>query len=591
MMHLTFALGLILIVVLSFIVGALCFINKDKVSAYTLGLYHTAATMWALGYIIELTFPTFREKMFGAILAYTGLPLVPVLSFIVIIRILAPRVFQKRTQLAYLFIIPGISYLLLCTNQYHHLYYRNVHLVFVQGFQCLGFDMGAWYFIQMFYSYTMLLATAIGWMYYLVMSGKLFSIRAISIVSAIGLPWFANMVFIISGPGHIDNTVFAMIISGGLFYWGIGGDRKVNIIPAARDGIFEFMRDAVFVIDAQMRIVDMNYSAIRLIGHKKLLGKYIHEPRTQLPANIINLLIQPPGESEIYFNETTYMALISGLVNETGIEQGKIISLRDITIRKNTENELKNTEKILRESEKELIEQNASKDRLFSIIAHDLKSPFTGIIGLAELLVEEFNSMDREGQLKLLKDLKSLSENTLKLLENLLQWAGSRTGKIIFRPKLLDMKLLVSNTIIEFYHAAEQKRVKLMLLIYPDMSIYGDEEMVSSVLRNLISNAIKYSHEGGVITIGGEKTGEGTIISVADTGVGLTPEEESIIFAIDHIYSKRGTAGESGTGLGLILCKEFMEKHQGRIWVESAPGKGSTFYLLFPERDYYIVND
>jgi signal transduction histidine kinase len=228
---------------------------------------------------------------------------------------------------------------------------------------------------------------------------------------------------------------------------------------------------------------------------------------------------------------------------------------------------------------------------LFSIIAHDLKSPFTAIIGLTEILVEEFNSLDRAGQLRFLSDLKSLSENTLKLLENLLQWAGSRTGKIMFRPKTLDMKLIASNVIIALYHIAEQKHVKLISMIPPDIQIYGDEKMVASVLRNLITNAIKFSHAGGSVTIGGRKTDEGVVISVVDTGVGMSTKEKEIIFVIDQIYSKRGTAGETGTGLGLILCKEFMDKHHGKIWAESTEGEGTTFYLLFPERDYYIVTN
>jgi PAS domain S-box-containing protein len=558
---------------------------------HMLGIYQLAATMWALGYLMELSLPTFTGKMFGLVIQYTGLPILPVFSFAIVIELLSPRVFRFRRRLAYLYIIPGISYLLLCTNGFHHLYYRNLHLIHVGGLQGLGFELGAWYYVQMFYSYTMFLAGAIAWFYYLVVSGKLFGFKAISIVTAIGLPWFANMMFIIQGGRHIDNTSLAMIIAGGLFYIAISSAEKIDIIPAARERVFESMRDAVIVIDAQTRVIDMNAAAIRLVGKKKILGKYIYELRTQFSMNIINLFMNSVGESEIFIKDATYAALISTLVNEAGVEQGKIISLRDISERKKDEDDLMQADKVLRESEKELIEQNASKDRLFSIIAHDLKSPFTAIIGLTEILVEEFNSLDRTGQLKFLADLKLLSENTLKLLENLLQWAGSRTGKIMFRPKTLDMKLITSNAIIALYHMADQKRVKLISMIPPDIQIFGDEEMVGSILRNLIGNAVKFSYEGGTVTIGGRKTTEGIIISVADNGVGLSDKEKEIIFVIDHMYSKKGTAGESGTGLGLILCKEFMDKHQGSIWVESKEGKGTTFFLLFPERDYYIVTN
>lgn len=581
--------GMVVMLCFSVVICYLCFQRDERKAIHMLGAFQLAATMWVLGYLIELSFPTYTWKMFGLILQYMGLPILPVLSLAVAIELLSPRVFRLRRRLAYLYIIPGISYLLLCTNSLHHLYYHNVQIIHIDGLMGLGFIRGEWFFIQMFYSYGMFFAGAIAWFYYLVVSGKLFGLKAFGIVAAIGLPWFANMLFIIQGSSHLDNTGLAMIIAGGLFFIGINTSSKIDIIPAARERIFESMRDAVIVIDSQARVIDMNAAAIRLVGNKKMLGKYIFELRAQLPMNIINLFMNSVGESEVVINGATYAALISVMVNEAGAEHGKIISLRDISERKKDENELLEADKILRKNEQELIEQNASKDRLFSIIAHDLKSPFTAIIGLTEILVEEFNSLDRAGQLRFLSDLKSLSENTLKLLENLLQWAGSRTGKIMFRPKTLDMKLIASNAIIALYHMADQKRIKLISMIPPDIQIYGDEEMVGSVLRNLISNAVKFSQPGGSVIVGGKKTKDGIVVSVADKGIGLNDKEKGIIFAIEHMYSRTGTAGESGTGLGLILCKEFMDKHQGKIWVESEEGSGTTFYLLFPERDYYIV--
>jgi PAS domain S-box-containing protein len=583
--------GMIIISCISVVICALCFKHDERKAIHMLGVFQLAATSWVFGYIIELSSHSYNWKLFGLVLQYTGLPILPVLSFAIAIELLAPRVFLLRRRLAYLYIIPGITYLLLCSNNLHHLYFRSARVIHIDGLLGLDFIRGEWYYVQMFYSYGMFLAGAIAWFYYLVVSGKLFGLKSISIVAAIGLPCFANMMFVVQGNGHIDNTSLALIISGGLFYIGINTSGKIDIIPAARERLFESMRDAVIVIDSQTRVIDMNTSAIRLVGNKKLLGKYIFELRTQLPLNIINLFMNSVGESEVVVNDKTYAALISVLVNESGVEQGKIISLRDISERKKDEDALLEADKVLRESEKQLIEQNASKDRLFSIIAHDLKSPFTAIIGLTEILVEEFNSLDRAGQLKFLSDLKTLSENTLKLLENLLQWAGSRTGKIMFRPKTLDMKLIASNAIIALYHMADQKHIKLISMIPPDIQIYGDEEMIGSVLRNLIGNAIKFSRQGGSVMVGGKRTNEGIVITVADKGVGLSSKEKEIIFSMGHMYSQRGTAGENGTGLGLILCKEFMDKHQGKIWVESEEGHGATFYLLFPERDYYIVTN
>lgn len=587
----TIVSGLFLSGILSLILGVICFQKKRQLNTKALGLYQFFAGIWAFSYLGELLLPTVQQKMLTAVIAYTGLPFVPVLSFIIITNYVFPDVFIKRRQVLYLMIVPVITFLLISTNQFHELFYKNVHLLNVSGFNVLGKDAGIWFYVHVIYSYTMLMGSAITLVIYLFRSTQIFRSQTIILIIAIALPWVSNMFYVFNGTNRFDYTPIAFIFSGGFLIWGMNSLKLFDIVPAARAQVFESMLDSVFVVDARERIVDMNLSARMLVGEKKLLGKFLYELKDQLPSSLVDIFVKPPGEHEVVIGDATYAALISALVDTQTSLQGKIVSLRDITARKKAEISLMETENILRANEKNLIEINASKDRFFSIIAHDLKSPFTGIIGLVEILTDDFYSLSTEEQFKLLSSLKELSENTLKLLENLLQWAWSQTGKIRFEPRSLTVKLLINNCIIALHHTAELKNVKLDADISSDTVVFGDEEMIGSIFRNLISNAIKFSRSGDTIRIHCEQQSDGYHFQVQDSGIGISPEGIDKIFRIDQSYSQKGTAGERGTGLGLILCKEFIEKHNGRIWVDSTVGKGSTFTVLFPFQDYSILKN
>ncbi len=229
-----------------------------------------------------------------------------------------------------------------------------------------------------------------------------------------------------------------------------------------------------------------------------------------------------------------------------------------------------------------LSESNAEKDKFFSIIAHDLKSPFNAILGFSDLLEHQVKEKEYDRIEEYTKLIKQSSKSAMDLLMNLMDWSRAHTGKMEFKPEHIKLNELVEESENLFHGLLLQKKISITLNIPDNTVVYADKNMIRTVLRNLISNAIKFSHPDGQIVLAATQNQYEHLISVTDNGVGISEEAINRLFRIDQNYSTTGTQNEKGTGLGLILCKELIEKHRGRIWCESETGKGSTFYFSLP---------
>jgi signal transduction histidine kinase len=232
----------------------------------------------------------------------------------------------------------------------------------------------------------------------------------------------------------------------------------------------------------------------------------------------------------------------------------------------------------------ELKELNATKDKFFGIIAHDLKNPFCGLMAASELLIDYADQFDKEN----IKNISLLLHDSAKqghaLLENLLEWSRSQTGKLEFNPQKLNVKDVVEENISNMRSHAMNKNIDLKFEIAEGLEVVADKEMINTILRNLLSNAVKFTPKHGKISISVIKLQEQITIRVADTGIGISQENIRNLFRMDVMYTRIGTEQEKGTGLGLLLCKEFVEKHEGKIWVESQVGKGSEFQFTIPSK-------
>lgn len=255
---------------------------------------------------------------------------------------------------------------------------------------------------------------------------------------------------------------------------------------------------------------------------------------------------------------------------------------RDLIENSNSELILMNAK--LEESEKALYELNASKDKFFTIIAHDLKGPFGSVLGLTELLAESYSNSEESSQKEIVDVLYSSAKKTLTLLENLLEWSRLQIGRYELDKTIFDLSYINQNVINILSLKAEKKNIRILNRVLEGSLVYADQGMIETVMRNLITNALKFTGDNGLVDIYYKEENNYGIITVQDSGIGLEQEDIKKLFRIDISFSTTGLCGEKGTGIGLVLCKELVEKNGGKIWVESEKNKGSRFSFSLPVR-------
>lgn len=357
--------------------------------------------------------------------------------------------------------------------------------------------------------------------------------------------------------------------------------------------------DVIFVLDLNMNLIYITPSCINILG-------YSDTERMQMPMNLVysdeglhqqKVLInesiehyRKTGENRTIsyetearhkdghylWIETTTRLLLDKDGNILGTQGGA----RDITKRRKAE------EAVLRKNI-DLEELNATKDKFFSIIAHDLRGPVGSMNSLLELISEPDLQIDKEKYYELLNVMKDVSKTTFNLLENLLIWANSQRGCIEYAPKYYNLNKLIDPIISLYSQAALNKEIQLQNKVKNSCIGFFDFDMINTVIRNLVNNAVKYTCAKGEVSIEAIETPDYLEISISDKGTGMKQSVIDNLFRPDTISkSVTGTKGETGTGLGLLLCKEFIDKHSGKITVESTIGKGSTFSFQLPQKSF-----
>ncbi len=270
-------------------------------------------------------------------------------------------------------------------------------------------------------------------------------------------------------------------------------------------------------------------------------------------------------------------AIIFPLRNEKNEVVNYIGFLEDIS-------EKKTMQELLEKKELKLKELNETKDKFFSIIAHDLKNPFGAILSLSDLLYKNYNDYDDEKKKKLIRAISEGAKNTYDLLENLLTWSRSQKGDIKFNPKKILLNKLISDNIKLLSDMALKKKISVFFESKEDIEVYADSNMINFVIRNLLTNAIKFTPKHGEIRFNIKNEKNYVEFCIKDTGIGMNTTQLNSLFEIDQTFSAKGTENETGTGLGLILCKDFIDFHKGKIRVQSELGKGSEFCIELPEK-------
>jgi signal transduction histidine kinase len=260
-----------------------------------------------------------------------------------------------------------------------------------------------------------------------------------------------------------------------------------------------------------------------------------------------------------------------------------LLVLYQYLIKRRTNRMLEQTNATIQQQNLALQDLNATKDKFFSIISHDLKGPLNSLTSFSGLLINHTDSLSKDEIRMLAQDLDKSVKNLFALLENLLEWSRSQTGNIEFKPEVFDIATVMEDNKALLAAQAQTKKIEVAYKSEGTRIVNAHKNSVTTVVRNLLSNAIKFTPEGGSIWLTAEARQGQVQVAIADNGVGMSPEVVQKLFRIDTKHSTKGTANEKGTGLGLILCKDFIEKNGGRLWVESEPGKGSVFVFTLPQ--------
>ena len=384
--------------------------------------------------------------------------------------------------------------------------------------------------------------------------------------------------------------------------WELKFHRKVDETPQSENffsdenllrTLIDNMPDFIYIKDIKSRFVVANKKLAQVHGirsplemagktdfdfyPKELANKYYWNEQEIITSGkpLINIEEQSLDET----GETIYLSTTKIPLKDS---TGKIIGLvgigRDITSKKKEE-------ELLAEHTKQLQKLNYTKDKFFSIIAHDLRNPFHSILGFTELLMRNYTDFEDTKKQEFIGLIYESSQHAHNLLENLLQWSRTQTDRIKYNPSKQSLYRIIDETVQVLNASLKKKSLIFNSEIQKDIFVYVDKNMIELVIRNLLSNAIKFTPSGGKISVSAKDDEKFLIVSISDTGVGIDPEDLPRLFQFEEFHTTTGTSGEPGTGLGLIICQEFIKKHGGEITIKSEIDKGSTFTFTLPKAE------
>lgn len=346
-----------------------------------------------------------------------------------------------------------------------------------------------------------------------------------------------------------------------------------SILKALPDFIFVLSNTGVFIDYKNSNYHNLFFNPQQLKGHSVtgVFPKHIGEQILKIIGSVLltgelqtfEFQLETDNPGELLFFEARFVM--------SDYEKVLMI-LRDITFQKLAEMQIQ-------KFTQELKHLNETKDKFFSIIGHDLRTPINGLLGYAELLSTEIDDLDKEDIKHFAGNIAEISKNTNALLNNILDWSQIQTGRISFQPENIDLSYSVKRIMKLLNASASNKNIYLINSVTEGTHIYADENMLHSILINLTGNAIKFTHNDGTVKIACEELNDCFHLSVSDNGIGISKAIIEKLLDSNIIYSTNGTAKEKGTGLGLLLCKEFVEKHSGKMWIESEEGNGAIFHF------------
>jgi PAS domain S-box-containing protein len=543
-----------------------------------------AVAIWSAAYGFELASTTKKAMLFWLKIEYIAIPYISLLMLLVIIQFSGLTNRLKIQHIWYLLIIPVITMILSITHEYHHWYYKGVTVDLNAKMPLLNLNPGPWYYVHVINSYLLVLYGVVVLIQKLYYQRSLFRNQLLFMLIAVLIPLLTFTIYFagLMPVKNIDPTPFAFALSGVAMSVSILKFRMFDLMPIAREHIFRSMGDALVVIDNKHRLVDCNPVALSIFGWKKTpYGNSVESLWKEFPDLLSNCI----SGNEITWEFGTsnengkrfFIASISEISNHKQTVVGSLLVIHDITNRHVMQ------QKIV-QSEEKLKILNAEKDKLFSILAHDLRGPIGAFINLTELFMDESFEMTPEEMKGIARDMNKSAQSLQSLLENLLNWSRMQRQDVVIQKRSIEIRQMAEKALDLLRESIANKALYIKNTVPDNLTVFADENMMQTVFRNLISNAVKFTPKGGNILIQAiPQENDTVVVKIRDTGIGMSPEMIQNLYKFDKKTSRQGTDGEPSSGLGLLLCKEFIEKNDGQLSVESQIEKGTTFIFQLPK--------
>lgn len=540
-------------------------------------------SIWALGYGFELSVKSLEAMLFWIKIEYIGISMAPgtwlwfSLKYSGLEKYATPKIFTL------IFVVPLITFLMVLTNEFHHLHYQEVSVDASGPFPLLAIKIGPWYYLHLSFFYISLFLGILILLYKFKNADPVFKKQNYLLVLAGIFPWAFNLVYIFGFRpfGHIDLTPYAFLIM--YIFVGIALIRfdLFSIKPIARDKVFEVITKGILVFDPHFRIIDFN-------PH---IGKILERPTSFLIGKRLAEIVGEKTELESFLMQgekleiESSLNLLSGkkdlsieyvpIKDKNGESIGMMVIFEDITQKKSIENQI-------RKQAEELKNLNSLKDKLFTIISHDLKGPIFGIRELIKLSFE--GVITKEEFFKILPEINKNMDSVSILLENLLAWTSSQLKGEYLEKKIFDLDKLVEQQVSLFEKVTREKGITLTLQKYGNLQVFADKNMIDLAIRNLISNAIKFSGQGDYVTVILKENEETISVKVKDTGLGIS-EENLEKLKNRESFTTPGKDKTMGTGLGMLLVHDYVKKNGGELLIQSQIEKGSEFSFSLPKNE------
>ncbi|PWW02924.1 histidine kinase/DNA gyrase B/HSP90-like ATPase [Paenibacillus cellulosilyticus] len=575
------SLLLILAAVVMIYIAFLSYQKRHLPVARTLILIMIGASFYAVGYAFELLSSNLQEVKLALQIEYIGIPFISTLWFYQVIQFTGTVSRYRRRLALVLFFIPTAIFFLHLTNDWHHLIYESYSLNKDALIPLYTTVKGVGYQVHVLYNYFVLLCGYILLLPKYWNSSRIVRRQIIVLAMAAAAPMLCNMFFWFGIV--VDLTPFGFVASGMLYVWGILKFHLLRFTPIAMTQLFDTIRDGVVLLDDEDRIVGYNRAAELVLPElhtKKQYPAYVGDLLSHVPELVEFIRSADAWDERVPFHrhkpegDRFYLCSVT-YIYDSDVAIGKMILFYDIT-------QLKANEAQLRENARQLSELNAFKDKLFTIVAHDIRDPIAILVNLTELLGEELAATEDQ-HAEVFLELQRQVQGTFQLVENLLDWYRSQNGKVMFHPLDWNLQQVVYQTLSIAGSKAGLKLIRLTERIDDRITVSADKEMLDFILRNLIANAIKYTHIGGWVEVVATLEGDQVTVCIRDNGEGIDELTAELLRQEEPIFKAPANGEEAGnTRFGVVLAREFVHMHGGSLWFNSVSGEGSTFCFTLP---------